>query len=42
MVVVPQIGGLDEGQTIALAVIGLFILVGLVVLVAALGRFRVW
>lgn len=42
MVTVTQIGGLTQDQTIGLAVVGLFVLVGLGALVVAFGRFRAW
>lgn len=42
MVTVTQIGGLTEDQTIALAAVGLFVLIGLIILVVAAGKFRAW
>jgi hypothetical protein len=39
---VTQIGGLTQDQLIAFAFIGLFVLVGLVILIAAVGRSRAW
>ncbi len=42
MVAIPQIGGFTQGELITIGVVGLFVLVGVVILIAALGRFRAW